>query len=112
MNLDFVSYILLFGGLYCIYNFYKMRVQNDLSNSILLPKDVDPNKCKDKAMYIKKTSTPLLILGIAVCLHAGLDIYNSEVGGLESLTLFAYIAVFAILIWFFLIIRKCNKEYF
>ncbi|MFV0361596.1 MAG: hypothetical protein ACK5LL_00690 [Suipraeoptans sp.] len=112
MSFEFLSYILIFGGLYCIYNFYKMRFLKDLSNSILLPKDVNPDKCKDKEAYIKKTSPPLLALGLSVLFNAGLDLYNTNVGGLEVLTIPSYVIVIAVIVWVAIVVRKYNKEYF
>ena len=40
----------LFGlgcGLYCLYGYYLLKFKGEICSSILLPKDVNPKKCKD-----------------------------------------------------------------
>ena len=44
----------LFGlgcGLYCLYGYYLLKFKGEICSSILLPKDVNPKKCKDFRGY-------------------------------------------------------------
>ena len=69
----------LFGlgcGLYCLYGYYLLKFKGEICSSILLPKDVNPKKCKDFRGYCNEAQWPLLILGVIGTLYGAVDLYN------------------------------------
>ncbi|MCP1101479.1 hypothetical protein M2454_001215 [Aequitasia blattaphilus] len=109
--MEFFGVITLLCGLYCIYSFYKARVQGNLENYVLLPKNADISKIKNKDEYIRRTSIPLLILGIVVTLAGACDLYNSQTGNLKTLNIILYfVSVFSVIV-FLILIRKWTKEF-
>lgn len=99
-------------GAYCLYGYYMIRVKKEITKSILLPKDVNVNKCKDLEGYCRETRTPLLILGIVVMLYGAVDIYNTTKGGADLLFFIMMGVLFVTLAGFMVIVRRCNKKYF
>jgi len=61
-----ISLIILGSGVYVLYAWYKMKVTGEISDTLLVGKDFDTSKCKDREAYIKKTSPAVLLLGIIV----------------------------------------------
>lgn len=89
-----------------------MRIKGDLDNAIVLPKEAKPKDCTNKEEYIKKTSTPILILGIVLVSQSLLDIYSNRTGNLKTVNIVAYFLVVAVLAWVFIVLNKNNKIYF
>lgn len=110
--MEFLSYIILFGGIYCFYSYYRMRIKGDLNNAIVLPKEAKPKDCTNKEEYIKKTSTPILVLGFVLIAESVLDIYANRTGNLQMVNIAAYFVVVAVLVWVFIVLNKNNKIYF
>lgn len=110
--LEFFGYITLFFGLYCLYSYYKARIKRDLDGFVLLPKDVDGNKMPNKDEFIRRTSTPLLVLALIITISGIIDIYSTATGRFEDLNMILYFVTVAALIWFFLLWRKWQKEFF
>ncbi|QDW73696.1 hypothetical protein FND36_06395 [Lachnospiraceae bacterium KGMB03038] len=99
-------------GLYCLYGYYLLKFKGEISTSILLPKDVNPKKCKDFKGYCKEVQWPLLILGIIATLYGAVDLYNVYIGGADQLFLIMMILLFAALVIYVIMIRKINQKYF
>ncbi len=99
-------------GVYCLYGFYLVKIKRELPKGILLPKDMDVKKCRDLEGYCREVQTPLLILGIVAVAQGIADIYNTSVGGIDSVYFALFIIFVIILPWFAVRVRKMNKKYF
>lgn len=99
-------------GIYCLYGYYMARFKKQAAAKILLPKDVDVRNCKDLEGYCRETSLPLLLLGTVTTLYGVSDIYNTKVGGADTLFLIMMAALFITLVVFVVMVRKINKKYF
>lgn len=99
-------------GLYCLYGFYVVKVKRELPKGILLPKDTDVKKCRDLEGYCKEAQMPLLLLGIVAVAQGIVDIYNTSVGGIDTVYFALFIISIAVLLWFAVKIRNMNKKYF
>ncbi|HIW83235.1 MAG TPA: hypothetical protein H9873_02795 [Candidatus Dorea gallistercoris] len=99
-------------GLYCLYGYYLLKFKGEISSSILLPKDVNPKKCKDFRGYCQEAQWPLLILGIIATLYGAVDLYNVYVGGVDLLFLIMMGLLFVALVIYVILIRKINRKYF
>ncbi|MCP1108744.1 hypothetical protein M2145_000593 [Lachnospiraceae bacterium PF1-21] len=112
--MEYLSYITLFFGFYCMYIFYKLQIKRDLSANGMLPREVDPGKCKDKDGYIKGVAVPILILGVVTALYSLVDILRSrlEIPFLTPLMWALMAADLAVLVWVVFVLRKNNQKYF
>lgn len=99
-------------GLYCLYGFYLLKFKGEISTSILLPKDVNPKKCKDFVGYSREVQIPLLALGIVATLYGAVDLYNVYVGGADTLFLVMMALLLVTLVAYVILVRKCNRKYF
>ena len=99
-------------GIYCLYGYYMLKFKHEVNRTIVLSKDVNIKKCKDYAAYCKELEIPLLLLGIAVTLYGGVDLYNTYVGGADTLFMIVFAVFLIVLIYYLVTIRKCNRKYF
>lgn len=100
------------AGLYCLYGWIVMMRKREIPKGIMLPKDVDPRKCRDVESYIKKTSIPLLVLGLILVIYGVLELVNQYVMKIDTPVFAAMILSMAALIWFALCAKKANQTYF
>lgn len=99
-------------GAYCLYGYYLAKVKKEIAKSILLPKGVDVEDCKDLEGYCREVSRPLLVIGIAATAQGLIDLYQTAAGNAGALFLAAFAVLGAALIWFAVTIKKINKKYF
>lgn len=100
------------AGLYCLYGYLLMIRRHEIPKGIMLPKDVDPGKCKDVNGYIKKTSVPLLVLGLLLVIYGVLEMVNQYAVAVETPVFAAMVLSMVALIWFALCTKKANQTYF
>ncbi len=104
--------IVVICGIYCLYGFYLVKVKRELPRGVFLPKGIDVKKCKDLEGYCKGVQGPLLILGIVALAQGAADMYNTSVGGIDSVYFALFIIFVIILVWFAARVKKMNREYF
>lgn len=102
----------IIAGLYCLNAYYKLKFKGEITKEILLPENVDVNKCKNFKEYAKEVEKPILILGIAGLL-IGIAIfaitYASGDGNLIAALLgVLFVAIIIFIVW----TRKINNKYF
>lgn len=107
-----LSIVILGSGLYCLFAAYMLKAKGVINKSILLGKDTDPAKCKDKAGYIHCVFPKVLALGIAALLFAAIDLVNSYVKAIMPVWIAAMVIFLAVLIWFGVVTAKAAKKYF
>lgn len=99
-------------GIYIFYAWFQMKQTGEINKTILLPKSVNPKKCKNKDAYIKAVSPKLLILGAAAVFYGAVDLCCGYMTVPVGLFWAAIIVFLAALIWFAVSISKLNKTYF
>lgn len=101
------------SGLYIFYEIYRMKTSGEISSSILISKNLNVAHCKDKQGYIEEAVPKMSILGIAVLIYGGSDLFHTYVHPVSQVLLWVILAVFfVILIWFAKAVDKMNKKYF
>lgn len=108
---SFMDIIIFGSGVYILYVYYMLKFKKEIKETLLLPKDLPVNKCKDKEGYIAYMSPKVLILGIITLICACFGISESQFHLLGNW----YIAVLAVLlaavIWFIIVSKKATKKY-
>lgn len=99
-------------AIYIFYALYKLKSTGDITSSVLLPKDIDPKKCKDKAAYIKAVTPKMIALGISTLIYGLTDLCETYVMPVGKFFWVVLVIVFVILIWFATSVSKLNKTYF
>lgn len=103
--------IIVLCGVYILYNFYLLRFKGEIKESLLLPKDIQVKKCKDKAGYIAEMSPKVLLYGIVVVICGILGMTESQMGLLGKLYLVVLAVFVAFTIWFAVQTKKSVKKY-
>jgi len=106
------GYLALFGGIYCLYGYYKLKFKREITNALMITKDVNFKKCKDFQSYCKTIEMPILILSIILCVCGGIDLYYSHTGKAEMLSMFMIPVVLIALFYYSSCVKKANEKYF
>lgn len=108
-----IGLIGLVCGLYVFYALYRMKSDGKIPASVLLPRDTNPEKCKDKKAYIREVTPRMAVLGASAVLYGAVDLYNSYVGEIAQVLFWAVlILVLAVLVWFGITVKKINQKYY
>lgn len=99
-------------GIYCLYAAVMLKTKGIINKTILLGKDTDPRKCKDKEGYINCVFPKTLALGIVCTVYAATDLINTFVVEIPALWYIMLAAFLIVLIWFGASTSKAAKKYF
>lgn len=107
-----IGVVCLIFGVYCLYAYAVMKKTGVINTTILMPKSVRPEKCKDKEAYLKRMLPKVLMLGIMLILYSGVELLNYFYMKNTSVA-FTALAVFTlVLIWFGYSVSRAAKQYF
>lgn len=107
-----LSIIILGSGIYCLYAAYMLKAKGVINKTILLGKDVDVKKCKDKDGYIKYVFPKVLLLGIVALIYAAVDLINGYVVKIAIPWMIMMVVFLGVLIWFGAVTSKASRRYF
>lgn len=103
--------IIVLSGIYVLYNFYLLKFKGEIKESLLLPKDIQVKKCKDKQAYITEMAPKVLVLGIAVTVCGLLGMAETQMQLLGNWYLLVMVVFLAAIVWFVIASRKAIKKY-
>lgn len=107
-----IDLIIAACGIYVLYSCSVMKSTGKIQGGMLMPKNVDLNRCKDPAGFIREIVPKLLVLGIMafLCGAVGLVMdYTGLIPGAVYLVLM--IAFLAALVWYTKVSKKIIKKY-
>ena len=99
-------------GIYVFYACLQLKVKGLINTSILLPKSIYPDKCRDKVGYIKEVFPKMLLFGTVITAYGVIELVNTYVVEVGALLAVFMILPFVVLIWFGVTISRLNKKYF
>ena len=67
------------AGLYSLYAWFQLKFKGIINTSILVPKDTNIKKCKDKEAFRAAAGPKLLVLAVVLILYGAEDLYNTYV---------------------------------
>ena len=88
------------AGLYSLYAWFQLKFKGIINTSILVPKDMNIKKCKDKEAYRAAAGPKLLVLAVVLILYGAEDLYNTYVQSTGKLFWVMLVLVLAVLVWF------------
>lgn len=100
------------AGLYSMYAWFQLKFKGIINTSILVPKDTNIKKCKDKEAYRAAAGPKLLVLAVVLILYGAEDLYNTYVQSTGKLFWVMLVLVLAVLVWFAWTVKKLNAKYF
>ena len=104
--------IILIGGIYSLYAWYQLKFTGKINTSILVTKDTNVNKCKDKKAYIAEAGPKLLVFAIAITLYGAVDLYSTYVKDVGVLSWIMIVVVLVVVVWFGYTSKKLREKYF
>ena len=94
------------AGLYSLYAWFQLKFKGIINTSILVPKDTNIKKCKDKEAYRAAAGPKLLVLAVVLILYGAEDLYNTYVQSTGKLFWVILVLVLAVLVWFAWTVKK------
>ena len=108
----FMDLIVAGGGIYVIYQYIMMVKTRKLQNSALLPKEIDPKKCKDTEGYINYIGPKMLAFGIVATICGAIGLIQDFTGNPGTWVYMLGIVVFVVVaVWYSVAIKKAMKEF-
>ncbi len=110
--LSIVDILVIGCGMYVIYLCLEMKKTGKIKANMLLPKGLDPKRCKDPAGYIKTIGIKQLLLGVLAfgCGLAGLlQDYGGYVNSVVYLSCLLVFFIYAI--WYAVYIKKVIRKF-
>ena len=99
--MSFLDIIVVLAGAYVLFSWYLLVTKKEIRQGVMIPKDVDPKKCKNIDGFVRYMSPRTLVLGIMACISGGIGIYQDTVRLLNPIIYWTFFASFlAVLIWF------------
>ena len=91
------------GGIYVIYQYIMMVKTRKVQNSALLPKEIDPKKCKDTEGYINYIGPKMLAFGIVATICGAVGLIQDYTGKIGPWVYMLGIVVFVLMNVIFLL---------
>lgn len=107
-----IGIIVFFCGIYALYAFVKLKSSGEINASLLLGKEYQYKKCKDKETYTKKAGPALLILGLVSSVYGVLDIIHCYVHPIPMVDTVGMFIFFVVLVCFAVYTTKLKRMYF
>ena len=105
--------IMLLAGVYVLYGWYLLQFKGEIKQGLLIPKDMDPGRCKDFEGFRKATSLPVLLTGLVALASGGIGLYQDYVAMLPAVLYWVSFVLFlGVLVWYMIVAKKAMKKYF
>ncbi len=111
--MSFLDIIVVLAGAYVLYSWYLLITKKEIKQGVLIPKDVEPKRCKDIDGFVKYMSPRTLVLGIMALISGGIGIYQDTVKLIHPIAYWSFFVAFLlVLVWFGYGSKKALKDYF
>ena len=109
---SWVGVVVFICGLYCIYAAIMMKTKGEINQAILLGKDYQFKKCKDKEGYIKEMFPHLCLFAVITTLSGLADMINSFVTDIFTINIIMIIIFVVELLLFSRMSLKLKRKYY
>ena len=111
--MSFLDIIVLLAGFYVFYAWFLLVKKKEIRQGVMIPKDVDPKRCKDIDGYVQYMSPRTLLLGVMAVVSGGVGLYQDNVKLLNPIIYWTLFAAFlAIIFWFGISSKKAVEKFF
>lgn len=107
-----VDAMVILCGIYVIILYASMMTSGKITANVLMPKDINVNKCKDVPGFIKYTGWKQLVFGIIAILCGGLGLAQDYLNIVHPFVYLGAIVIFVVYaIWYSLDIKKAVQRF-
>ncbi len=98
-------------GLYLIYTAISMKKHGQVKAGVIVSKDVDVEKIRDKAGFIQYMYGKVLLIGILAVLVGVISLVNTKLGGPDIISILSVIGYLIVLVVFAVATVKARKKF-
>ena len=109
---SWVGIVVFVCGIYCLYATIMMKTKKEINRNILLGREYQFKKCKDKDAYIKEMFPHLCLFAIVTTLSGLVDMINSFIVDVFYINIVMMIIFVIELIVFSKVSLKLKKKYY
>ena len=110
-NINIFDLLIAGSGIYLMYTAIMMKRKGELKTGVIISKDVDMNKIRDKEGFIRYMYGKVLILGLLAVVVGGIGIFNTKWNGPEYLSLIGIGCYLVVLVIFGVASSKAKKKF-
>ncbi len=111
--MGFLDLIVIGAAVYLLYGYYLLVVRNEIKEGLLIPKDMDPKKCKDIEGYKKYMGPKILVLAAAALVSGIIGIMQDYFAKASGMIFWVFMVVFfVVIIWFGYAVKQAEKRFF
>ncbi|NBI91378.1 hypothetical protein D3Z45_12565 [Lachnospiraceae bacterium] len=109
MGTNLFDYLIILSGLYLVYTAVNMKQSGEVKNGVIVSKDVDVNRIRDKEGFIKYMYGRVLIIGGLAIAVGGVGILSTWLNWPGYLSLLATGGYLIVIICFAVASAKARK---
>ncbi len=110
-SINIFDVLIIASGLYMIYTAFIMKKSGKITGGVLISKDVDVDKIRDKDGFINYMYIKVLVMGILTCLIGLGGILLTKINAPSYIMLIGIACFIVVLILFTLASRKAKKMF-
>lgn len=110
-SMNIFDLLIIGSGIYLIYTAVNMKRTGKIAGGVMLSKDVDVNKIRDKKGYINYMYGKVILLGILTCVAGALGLISEKMNGPVYLPLIGVVCYLVILVLFAIAANKAKKMF-
>ena len=110
-DVNIFDLLITLSGVYLIYTAVIMKKSGKITGGVIVSKDVEVDKIKDKDGFIKYMYGKVLLLGILTCIVGAVGIVNNKLHGPVIISFIGVICYLVMLVLFAAATVKAKKRY-
>lgn len=110
-NMNIFDLLIGASGVYLIYTAVEMKRTGEIKTGVLVSKEMDVNKMKDKEGFIRYMFGRVLLAGVLIVLSAAGNLARTSLNGPAWLSMAGNIGFFVALVLYMLAYAKAKKMF-
>lgn len=111
MGTNLFDYLIILSGLYLVYTAVNMKQSGEVKTGVIVSKDVDVNRIRDKEGFINYMYGRVLVIGVLAIAVGGLGVMSTRLNWPGYLSLLATGGYLIVIICFAVASAKARKKF-
>ncbi len=111
MGTNLFDYLIILSGLYLVYTAVNMKQSGEVKTGVIVSKDVDVNRIRDKEGFINYMYGRVLVIGVLAIAVGGLGVLSTRLNWPGYLSLLATGGYLIVIICFAVASAKARKKF-
>lgn len=111
MGTNLFDYLIILSGLYLVYTAVNMKQSGEVKSGVIVSKDVDVNRIRDKEGFINYMYGRVLVIGVLAIAVGGLGVLSTRLNWPGYLSLLATGGYLIVIICFAVASAKARKKF-